>query len=117
MWHMFCKVVYSRLQHKSLCSSGQSTEACGFEFHTCNGLNNFLNVFPFSFTDSPAQIKINGSKTAAAVFLSSSPKMLSPPGRADDLATILQVIDGARKFVYVSVMDYFPTTLHTKPRT
>lgn len=66
--------------------------------------------------DSPAQIKINGSN-AAAIFLSSSPKLLCPPGRAEDLSTILRIIDSAKKFVYVSVMDYFPTTLYTKNRT
>lgn len=67
-------------------------------------------------SDTPAQIRINGSQSAG-IFLSSSPKLLCPPGRADDLETILQVINGAKKFVYVSVMDYFPTTLYTPERT
>lgn len=66
--------------------------------------------------DSPAQIKINGSNSAS-IYLTSSPPKLSPPGREDDLAAILRVINSATKFVYVSVMDYFPTTLYTQQRT
>lgn len=66
--------------------------------------------------DSPAQIKFNGS-IASSVFLSSSPPKFCPPGRTDDLSAILRVIDSATKFVYVSVMDYFPTTLYTPQRT
>lgn len=66
--------------------------------------------------DSPAKITINGSYLAS-VYFSSSPNLLCPPGRAEDLATILRIIDGAKKFVFVSVMDYFPTTLYTDQRT
>lgn len=66
--------------------------------------------------DSPAQIKINGSNSSS-IYLTSSPPKLSPPGREDDLAAILRVINSATKFVYVSVMDYFPTTLYTQQRT
>lgn len=66
--------------------------------------------------DSPAQIKINGSN-AAGIYLASAPKQLCPPDRADDLSTILRIIDSAKQFVYVSVMDYFPTTLYTENRT
>lgn len=77
-------------------------------------LNNDL-IFVF-FKDSPAQIKINGSNSAS-IYLTSSPPKLSPPGRQDDLSAILRVINSATKFVYVSVMDYFPTTLYTEQRT
>lgn len=66
--------------------------------------------------DYPAQIKINGTNLAS-IYLTSSPPKLSPPGREDDLAAILRVINSATKFVYVSVMDYFPTTLYTEKRT
>lgn len=66
--------------------------------------------------DSPAQIKFNGSN-AASVYLSSSPPKFCPPGRTDDLSAIIRVIDSATKFVFVSVMDYFPTTLYTRQRT
>lgn len=66
--------------------------------------------------DSPAKIKINGSYEGS-LFFSSSPNALCPPGRAEDLATIIRIIDDAKEFVYVSVMDYFPTTLYTHSRT
>ena len=77
---------------------------------------NFSTQFFILFTDSPAQIKFNGSN-AASVYLSSSPPKFCPPGRTDDLSAIIRVIDSATKFVFVSVMDYFPTTLYTRQRT
>ncbi|KAL9950329.1 hypothetical protein ACROYT_G042815 [Oculina patagonica] len=76
----------------------------------------FLVGGALSQSYSPAQIKINGSNLAS-IYLTSSPPKLSPPGREDDLSAILRVINTATKFVYVSVMDYFPTTLYTKHRT
>nr|XP_015803073.2 5'-3' exonuclease PLD3 isoform X4 [Nothobranchius furzeri] len=45
----------------------------------------------------------------------SAPPQISPHGRADDLATILSVIDDAQKFVYISVMDYLPLSEFTEP--
>lgn len=46
--------------------------------------------------------------------LQSSPAPLCPLGRTSDIDAIVSVIDGAEKFVYVAVMDYFPTTQFPK---
>lgn len=41
---------------------------------------------------------------------------MSPKGRTNDIDAILNCIDKAEKFIYISVMDYFPLTLYT-PKT
>ena len=43
----------------------------------------------------------------------SSPPQLCPEGRTIDIDAILDVIRSAKEFVYVAVMDYFPSTLYT----
>lgn len=44
-----------------------------------------------------------------------SPPELCPHGRTRDLDALLAVMRAARQFIYVSVMDYFPTTRFTHP--
>lgn len=41
---------------------------------------------------------------------------MSPKGRAQDIDAILSVINEAEKFIYISVMDYFPLMLYS-PKT
>lgn len=48
--------------------------------------------------------------------LQSSPAQMNPKGRTHDLAAIQKTILKAEKFVYISVMDYFPTFLY-QPQT
>ena len=48
-------------------------------------------------------------------FPQSAPAPLSAQGRSDDLTTILSVIADARKFVYISVMDYLPLSQYSDP--
>lgn len=43
----------------------------------------------------------------------SSPPPFSPKGRSSDLDAILHCIAKAEKFIYISVMDYFPLTIYT----
>lgn len=57
-------------------------------------------------------IKFNDSQ--ATTYLSSSPPELCPGGRTIDVDAIVNVINSAEKFVYVAVMDYFPTTQFPK---
>ncbi|KAM6952271.1 uncharacterized protein pld7 isoform 1-T1 [Lycodopsis pacificus] len=66
-----------------------------------------------SSSQNPLRLKFNG--VPAQVYLSSSPPQISARGRSDDLATILSVIDDARRFVHVSVMDYLPLSQYTEP--
>ncbi|XP_052900595.1 5'-3' exonuclease PLD3-like [Anopheles moucheti] len=62
---------------------------------------------------APAHVEFNG-KTAMDTYFSSSPPMMSPAGRTDDLFAIIDVINKANRFVHISVMDYFPLTLYTR---
>nr|XP_057919628.1 5'-3' exonuclease PLD3 isoform X2 [Doryrhamphus excisus] len=66
-----------------------------------------------SSSQHPLRVDFNG--VAAQVYLSSSPPHISARGRSDDLATILSVIDDAKKFIFISIMDYLPLSEFTKP--
>ncbi|CAL8094722.1 unnamed protein product [Calicophoron daubneyi] len=59
---------------------------------------------------NPMKMRINGM--TSQVYFSSSPPMLNPPGRNDDLDAVLSIINSARKFVYISVMNYIPEIRH-----
>jgi phospholipase D3/4 len=50
------------------------------------------------------------------LFFQSSPPPFCPDGRTIDSDAIVDVIDKADKFVYIAVMDYFPTTQFSRPR-
>ncbi|XP_072345510.1 5'-3' exonuclease PLD3-like [Scyliorhinus torazame] len=54
----------------------------------------------------PLRLKLNGVE--AEVYISSAPPSLCPAGRTADLDAILSVIDDAREFVSISVMDLVP---------
>ncbi|XP_051872978.1 5'-3' exonuclease PLD3-like [Pristis pectinata] len=58
--------------------------------------------------ETPLSVKLNG--TAAKVYFSSSPPRICPKGRTTDLDAILSGINAAKQFLYVSVMEYFPTS-------
>jgi len=70
----------------------------------------------------PAELatNINSSFPAAILtdniehraYFTSSPPPLSPKGRTGDIHGILETIRGAKKFIYISVMDYFPMFLY-----
>ncbi|CAH1792412.1 unnamed protein product [Owenia fusiformis] len=63
---------------------------------------------------TPLQLDINNIETST--YLSSSPPEFCPNGRTVDVDAILDIIGKAQKFIYIAVMDYFPTTLYTNPR-
>lgn len=64
--------------------------------------------------NTPMAVTFNGTNFQS--FMSSSPPGLCPSGRSHDGKTIVEIIDEAEQFVYIAVMDYFPTTQFTKPR-
>ncbi|MEE6491207.1 hypothetical protein FKM82_016129 [Ascaphus truei] len=64
--------------------------------------------------DTPLEVTLNS--TASHVYLSSSPPPLSAKGRTGDIQSILSIIDDAKKFVYISVMDYTPTEEFSHPK-
>ncbi|XP_029972650.1 phospholipase D3-like isoform X1 [Salarias fasciatus] len=66
-----------------------------------------------SSSQNPLRLKLNG--VPARAYLSSSPPQISARGRADDLSSILSVIDDAHNFIYISVMDYLPLSQYTQP--
>ena len=57
---------------------------------------------------SPQLIENMETGHYAKVYLGSSPRPFCPYGRTDDLSAIIDTIDKAQKFVYVSVADYVP---------
>ncbi|XP_046592774.1 5'-3' exonuclease PLD3 isoform X2 [Neodiprion lecontei] len=63
---------------------------------------------------NPMNFTLGGNKYKA--FIASSPPPMSPRGRTNDLDAILHCIDKAEKFIYISVMDFFPLTIYT-PKT
>jgi len=47
----------------------------------------------------------------------SSPPPFCPEGRSTDIDAVIDVISRAERFIYISVMDYFPLQIYTsKPR-
>ncbi|XP_052040872.1 5'-3' exonuclease PLD4 isoform X1 [Apodemus sylvaticus] len=61
----------------------------------------------------PLRGLFDGLPTTA--YFSASPPSLCPHGRTRDLDAVLGVMEAARQFIYVSVMEYFPTTRFTHP--
>ncbi|XP_010019513.1 PREDICTED: phospholipase D4 [Nestor notabilis] len=62
----------------------------------------------------PLEVEFNGILTKA--YFSASPPAFCPEGRTDDLFAITSIISEAQKFVYVSVMEYFPTSRFIHPQ-
>ncbi|XP_041106695.1 inactive phospholipase D5-like [Polyodon spathula] len=63
-------------------------------------------VFALSSKVEPLKLHLNNSKAEA--FLSSSPSIFCPNDRTKDIDAINRVISDAKRFIYVSIMDYLP---------
>lgn len=63
--------------------------------------------------NTPMEICLNG--TAALAYLASAPPPLCPSGRTPDLKALLDVVDNARSFIYIAVMNYLPTMEFSHP--
>ncbi|XP_054988610.1 5'-3' exonuclease PLD4 [Sorex araneus] len=61
----------------------------------------------------PLREHFSGLPTTA--YFSASPPALCPSGRTRDLDALLTEIGHAREFIYISVMEYFPTTRFQHP--
>uniref|UniRef100_A0A671DMH6 Phospholipase D family member 4 n=1 Tax=Rhinolophus ferrumequinum TaxID=59479 RepID=A0A671DMH6_RHIFE len=61
----------------------------------------------------PLCARFAGVPTTA--YFSASPPVLCPYGRTRDLEALLTVMAAARRFIYASVMEYFPTTRFSRP--
>ncbi|NXX47981.1 PLD4 Phospholipase, partial [Tricholaema leucomelas] len=66
---------------------------------------------PLNLTPFPR--KNRGS--ARGLRSKASPPVFCPEGRTYDLSSIISIISEAEKFVYVSVMEYFPTSRFIHP--
>ncbi|RLW10508.1 hypothetical protein DV515_00001902 [Chloebia gouldiae] len=64
--------------------------------------------------NQPLEVEFNGILTET--YFSASPPAFCPEGRTHDLSAILSIISRAQKFVYVSVMEYFPTSRFVQPK-
>ncbi|XP_078284264.1 5'-3' exonuclease PLD3 [Rhinoraja longicauda] len=67
-----------------------------------------------SSRQNPLRLKLNGLD--ASVYVSSAPPPLCATGRTSDLDAILHVIEDAREFVYISVMDFLPLCKFCHPK-
>jgi phospholipase D3/4 len=63
-------------------------------------------------SQTPLHVNLGG--TESDVFIASAPRPLNPNGRTNDIDALISVIDGAKKFINIAVMDYFPTFLFTR---
>lgn len=48
--------------------------------------------------------------------LQASPWQLNNDGRTYDLDAIVSIIDSAKKFIYIHVMDYIPMLVYRQPK-
>ncbi|XP_066574950.1 uncharacterized protein pld7 isoform X2 [Amia ocellicauda] len=72
-----------------------------------------LHYRALSRAQRPLELRLNGHP--ATVYLSSSPPPLLAHGRTDDLAAIEGAIGDARRIVFVSVMDFLPSSQFQQP--
>lgn len=65
--------------------------------------------------ETPLLVNLGGS--LSDVFIASSPKPFNPNGRTNDIDALLHVINGAKKFINIAVMDYMPAFVYKKPQS
>ncbi|XP_061600760.1 inactive phospholipase D5-like [Cololabis saira] len=63
-------------------------------------------LFALFNKDRPLELTINNTKAEA--YVSSSPDVFIPKDRSSDLEAISRVIQEARHFIYISIIDYLP---------
>ncbi|CEF70425.1 Phospholipase D/Transphosphatidylase domain-containing protein [Strongyloides ratti] len=59
---------------------------------------------------NPTPVQLNNENSL--VYFSSSPPAFCPPGRKPDGENIVDIINNAKSYVYIAVMDYIPATLY-----
>ncbi|XP_034537805.1 inactive phospholipase D5-like [Notolabrus celidotus] len=63
-------------------------------------------LFALFNRDEPLELTLNSTKAQA--YVSSSPDVFIPKERSSDLEAISRVIQEARHFIYISIIDYLP---------
>uniref|UniRef100_A0AC35TGA2 PLD phosphodiesterase domain-containing protein n=1 Tax=Rhabditophanes sp. KR3021 TaxID=114890 RepID=A0AC35TGA2_9BILA len=66
-------------------------------------------------SQNPISVRLNHQNSAA--YFSSSPPQFTPAGRLGDGDNIVEIINDAKEFVYIAVMDYVPATLYMPVNT
>ncbi|XP_029306333.1 inactive phospholipase D5-like isoform X2 [Cottoperca gobio] len=63
-------------------------------------------LFALFNRDAPLELTLNSTKAQA--YVSSSPDFFIPKDRSNDLEAISRVIQEARHYIYISIIDYLP---------
>ncbi|XP_031171978.1 inactive phospholipase D5-like isoform X1 [Sander lucioperca] len=71
-------------------------------------------LFALFNRDTPLELTLNSTKAQA--YVSSSPDVFIPKDRSSDLEAISRVIQEARHFIYISIIDYLPLLSHNAHR-
>ncbi|XP_065674450.1 5'-3' exonuclease PLD3 isoform X2 [Hydra vulgaris] len=65
--------------------------------------------------DRPMLTHINN--VLSKLYWSASPPEFCPPNRSSELSSILDLINAAKEFIYISVMDYQAAIIYSQPQT
>ena len=55
------------------------------------------------------------NEVPSKLYWSASPPEFCPPNRSNELAAILNLINEAKEFIYISVMDYQAAIIYSNP--
>ncbi|KAM9017962.1 inactive phospholipase D5 isoform 3-T3 [Ara ararauna] len=66
--------------------------------------------------DTQNKLTLQLNETKSEAFVSNSPKLFCPKDRVLDIEAIYSVIDDAKQFVYIAVMDYLPIIIDTNAK-
>lgn len=87
------------------------------EKKTATEVHQLVKKLPPARYNAQRPLKLmDGDHHRLAVHLSASPQAMNCPGRSWDLNDIVEAIQGARRRIYVNVMDYFPMFLYSQNR-
>ncbi|XP_043860013.1 inactive phospholipase D5 isoform X2 [Dromiciops gliroides] len=67
--------------------------------------------------DNQKKLQLQLNETKSQAFVSNSPKVFCPKNRSFDIDAIYSVIDDAKEFVFIAVMDYLPISNTNTKRT
>ncbi|XP_068011469.1 inactive phospholipase D5 isoform X1 [Melanerpes formicivorus] len=66
--------------------------------------------------DTQNKLTLQLNETKSEAYVSNSPKLFCPKDRVLDIEAIYSVIDEAKQFVYIAVMDYLPIVIDTNAK-
>jgi len=66
--------------------------------------------------NKPITVEASKERALTQAYWSTSPPAFCAPKRTSDIEAILDLINKAKKFVHISVMDYVPAMIYMKPK-